>query len=77
MGIKIISRCIIKELKKDREISREYKKLKNSDIFRSVDFAKEGKFILCSKCLDNTPHKPAFGICQKCGTQYTTTVPNG
>ena len=38
---------------------------------------KDGKFIWCPKCLDNTPHKPAFGICQKCGTQYTTTVPNG
>jgi predicted amidophosphoribosyltransferase len=40
----------------------------------NVDFLKEGKFILCSKCLDNTPHIPAWGICQRCGTQYTTSL---
>jgi|TARA_R100001530_G_C4276833_1_gene144554 DNA replication protein DnaC len=37
----------------------------------NVNFLKEGKFILCSKCLDNTPHVPAWGICQRCGTQYS------
>ena len=37
----------------------------------NVNFLKEGKFILCSKCLDNTPHIPAWGICQRCGTQYS------
>ena len=63
-------KCIIGELKNDRERM----KFKNSDTFKSVDFAKEGKFILCSKCLDNTHHEPAFGICQKCGTQYTKEI---
>ncbi len=37
----------------------------------NVNFLKEGKFIMCSKCLDNTPHIPAWGICQRCGTQYS------
>ena len=40
----------------------------------NVDFLKEGKYIMCSKCLDNTPHIPAWGICQRCGTQYTTSL---
>ena len=40
----------------------------------NVDFLKEGKYILCSKCLDNTPHIPAWGVCQRCGTQYTTSL---
>ena len=40
----------------------------------NVDFLKEGKYILCSKCLDNTPHIPAWGICQRCGIQYTTSL---
>ena len=40
----------------------------------NVNFLKEGKFILCSKCLDNTPHIPAWGICQRCGTQYTESL---
>ena len=40
----------------------------------NVNFLKEGKFILCSKCLDNTPHIPAWGICQKCGTQYSNKI---
>ena len=40
----------------------------------NVDFLKEGKYILCSKCLDNTPHIPAWGICQRCGTQYTKSL---
>lgn len=67
-------KCIIGELKKDREKNIEQMKFKNSDTFKSIDFAKEGKFILCSKCLDNTHHEPAFGICQKCGTQYTKEI---
>ena len=66
--------CIIGEMKKDREKNLEQIKFKNSDTFKSVDFAKEGKFILCSKCLDNTPHEPAFGICQRCGTQYSKEI---
>ena len=37
----------------------------------NVNFLKEGKYIMCSKCLDNTPHIPAWGICQRCGTQYS------
>ena len=69
--VRMVSKCIIGELKKDREKNIEQMKFKNSDTFKSVDFAKEGKFILCSKCLDNTPHEPAFGICQRCGTKYT------
>ena len=40
----------------------------------NVDFLKEGKYILCSKCIDNTPHIPAWGICQRCGTQYTKSL---
>ena len=40
----------------------------------NVNFLKEGKYIMCSKCLDNTPHIPAWGICQRCGTQYTTSL---
>ena len=54
-------RCIIGALKNDRE---------KNQLRKYVD----GKFILCSKCLDNTPHEPAFGICQKCGTRWTKKI---
>ena len=47
---------------------------KDEPIMGNVNFLKEGKFILCSKCLDNTPHEPAFGICQRCGTQYSNEL---
>ena len=53
---------------------RELKKEKEKHNLGNVDFLKEGKYIMCSKCLDNTPHIPAWGICQRCGTQYTTSL---
>ena len=66
------------------EAEKRVKKMGKKDIYKydkkeeynsgNVNFLKEGKFIMCSKCLDNTPHIPAWGICQRCGTQYTTSL---
>ena len=33
----------------------------------SVNFQEEGDFIFCTRCKDNTIHKPTFGKCMKCG----------
>ena len=35
----------------------------------SVNFQEEGDFIFCSRCKDNTVHKPTFGKCMKCGLE--------
>tara|TARA_R100001594_G_scaffold90102_1_gene124582 strand:- start:47 stop:223 length:177 start_codon:yes stop_codon:yes gene_type:complete len=41
-----------------------------NDIYNgSVNFQKEGDFIFCSRCKDNTVHKPSFGRCVKCGLE--------
>ena len=41
--------------------------VENKRVFGSVNFQEEGEFIFCSKCGDNTVHKPKFGACVKCG----------
>ena len=35
----------------------------------SVNFQEEGDFIFCTRCKDNTIHKPTFGKCMKCGLE--------
>ena len=35
----------------------------------SVNFQEEGDFIFCTRCKDNTIHKPTFGKCVKCGLE--------
>ena len=81
----MIEQYIVRELKEDiklliRKVTDIEKKLEEAHPSKeeynsgNVDFLKEGKYILCSKCLDNTPHIPAWGICQRCGTQYTTSL---
>ena len=60
----------LNESMKESFRQRDERKQKETNM-GNVNFLKEGKFILCSKCLDNTPHIPAWGICQRCGTQYS------
>ena len=65
----------LEELKKEQALADYTEKFKTKEYnLGNVDFLKEGKYILCSKCLDNTPHIPAWGICQRCGIQYTTSL---
>ena len=60
----------LEESMKESFRQRDERKAKEHNM-GNVNFLKEGKFIMCSKCLDNTPHIPAWGICQRCGTQYS------
>tara|TARA_R100001163_G_C4970002_1_gene130281 strand:- start:58 stop:288 length:231 start_codon:yes stop_codon:yes gene_type:complete len=53
---------------KSRPSNDIYKKNWNR-IFGSVNFQEEGDFIFCSRCKDNTIHKPTFGKCMKCGLE--------
>jgi len=53
---------------KSRPSNDVYKKNWNR-IFGSVNFQEEGDFIFCSRCKDNTIHKPTFGKCMKCGLE--------
>jgi len=64
----------MKESFRQRDERKKKEKLAYQRTSGSVSFIEEGEFIMCSKCLDNTPHKPAWGICQRCGTQYTTSL---
>ena len=61
----------MKESFRQRDERKKKERLSFQRHSGSVNFSEEGEFIMCSKCLDNTPHKPAFGICQRCGTQWT------
>ena len=81
---KMKENCVTDTHKIIYEAEKRVAKMSKKDIYKydkkeeynsgNVDFLKEGKYILCSKCLDNTPHIPAWGICQRCGTQYTTSL---
>jgi len=81
---KMKENCVTDTHKIIYEAEKRVGKMSKKDIYKydkkeeynsgNVDFLKEGKYILCSKCLDNTPHIPAWGVCQRCGTQYTTSL---
>ena len=81
---KMKENCVTDTHKIIYEAEKRVAKMSKKDIYKydkkeeynsgNVDFLKEGKYILCSKCLDNTPHIPAWGICQRCGIQYTTSL---
>ena len=81
---KMKENCVTDTHKIIYEAEKRVAKMSKKDIYKydkkeeynsgNVDFLKEGKYILCSKCLDNTPHIPAWGICQRCGILYTTSL---
>ena len=58
------------ELKQSYEQSLRNKKEREKNRYSgSVNFQEEGDFIFCTRCKDNTIHKPTFGKCMKCGLE--------
>mgnify|MGYP001473795408 FL=1 len=58
------------ELKQSYEQSLRNKKEREKNRYSgSVNFQEEGDFIFCTRCKDNTIHKPTFGKCVKCGLE--------
>ena len=62
--------------KEQEELNESYKQsLRNKEerdkkrYNGSVNFQEEGDFIFCTRCKDNTIHKPTFGKCVKCGLE--------